>query len=106
MQVNRQRTTKVLLGGIFIEDIRCAQDLRALTDVLEATPFAFALELAALAARREYLNLEKWLQERLTAHGVPFVQVSFLFVSAAPSSDDQARINMMIFSVGSVLTTS
>lgn len=74
-----------------IEDICCAQDLKALTDVLEATPFAFALELAALAARREYLNLEKWLQERLTAHGVPFVQVSFFCVSAAPSSDDQAR---------------
>ena len=80
MPVNRKKITKVLLlGGILIEDICCAQDLKALTDVLEATPFAFALELAALAARREYLNLEKWLQERLTAHGVPFVQASFFF---------------------------
>ena len=51
------------------------QELKALTDVLEATPFAFALELAALAARREYLNLEKWLQERMAAHGLPFMQV-------------------------------
>ncbi|KAK9916879.1 hypothetical protein WJX75_008268 [Coccomyxa subellipsoidea] len=58
------------------------QDLKALTDVLEATPFAFALELAALAARREYLNLEKWLQERLTAHGVPFVQAALKFLDA------------------------
>lgn len=51
------------------------QELKALTDVLETTPFAFALELAALAARREYLNLEKWLQERMAAHGLPFMQV-------------------------------
>lgn len=51
------------------------QELKALTDVLEATPFAFALELAALAARREYLNLEKWLQERLIAQRLPFAQV-------------------------------
>ena len=55
---------------------QCTQELKALTDVLEATPFAFALELAALAARREYLNLEKWLQERMAVHGVPFIQVS------------------------------
>lgn len=51
------------------------QELKALTSVLEATPFAFALELAALAARREYLNLEKWLQERVSAQTLPFVQV-------------------------------
>ncbi len=51
------------------------QELKALTDVLEATPFAFALELAALAARREYLNLEKWLQERMAAPSCRWVPV-------------------------------
>jgi hypothetical protein len=56
------------------------QDLKALTEVLEASPFAFALELAALAARREYLNLEKWLQERVSGQRLPFVQVMWLAV--------------------------
>lgn len=36
-----------------------AQELKGLTVVLDATPAPFCLELAALAARREYLNLEK-----------------------------------------------
>ncbi len=35
------------------------QELKGLTVVLDATPAPFCLELAALAARREYLNLEK-----------------------------------------------
>jgi CCR4-NOT transcription complex subunit 1 len=42
-----------------------SQDLKALTRVLEAKPYAFAIDLAALASRREYLNLGKWLQERI-----------------------------------------
>lgn len=41
------------------------QELKALTLVLEATPLYFAVELAALAARREYLNLDKWLADRV-----------------------------------------
>ena len=45
------------------------QDLKALSVVLDRAPHAFAVELAALAARREYLNLEKWLQERAAAAG-------------------------------------
>lgn len=35
------------------------QELKALTMVLDSTPYSFAIDLAALAARREYLNLEK-----------------------------------------------
>ena len=40
------------------------QDLKALSPALARAPHALAVELAALAARREYLNLEMWLQER------------------------------------------
>ena len=40
------------------------QDLKALSAALDRAPHALAVELAALAARREYLNLEKWLQAR------------------------------------------
>ena len=51
------------------------QELKGLTVVLDSTPTPFCLELAALAARREYLNLEKWLTEQFTAKGVAFMQV-------------------------------
>nr|CAG8466511.1 6213_t:CDS:10 [Entrophospora candida] len=35
--------------------------------------FLFTIDLAALASRREYLNLEKWLQEKINEHGEAFV---------------------------------
>jgi len=43
--------------------------------VLESTPFAFSVEFAAIAARRDFLNLEKWLQDNLTIHRDSFFQV-------------------------------
>ena len=43
--------------------------------MLDAGPAPFCLELAALAARREYLNLDKWLADQFTAKGSAFMQV-------------------------------
>ncbi|XP_032816690.1 CCR4-NOT transcription complex subunit 1 isoform X5 [Petromyzon marinus] len=57
-----------------------AQDLKALSMLLNATPFAFVIDLAVLASRREYLKLDKWLTDKIREHGEPFIQacVSFL----------------------------
>ena len=66
------------------------QDLKALTTVLDRAPHAFAVELAALAARREYLNLEKWLQERAAAAGAPFASACVRFLRARAVGDDAA----------------
>lgn len=63
------------------------QELRALSSVLEATPAPFCLELAALAARREYLNLEKWLCDQFTSRGVTFMQASVSFLDAKLRED-------------------
>eukprot|EP00158_Paraphelidium_tribonemae_P009756 Partr_v1_DN28952_c0_g1_i2_m25897 putative ccr4-Not transcription complex len=41
------------------------QDLKGLNLVLEENVFPFVIDLAALASRREYLNLEKWLQDKM-----------------------------------------
>lgn len=48
---------------------------QVLDRVLEYTPFQFSVELAAIAARRDFLNLEKWLQDNLTIHRDSFFQV-------------------------------
>lgn len=48
---------------------------QVLDRVLESTPFQFSVELAAIAARRDFLNLEKWLQDNLTIHRDFFFQV-------------------------------
>ena len=58
-------------------------DIRCLTELLEITQelaLGFVLDLAALAARREYLNLEKWLQEMLAKYGAPFTLQCYRFL--------------------------
>ena len=64
------------------------QDLKALSAALDRAPHALAVELAALAARREYLNLEKWLQARAAASGAPFAAACLRFLRARATGDD------------------
>ena len=71
------------------------QELKALSVVLGATPAPFCLELAALAARREYLNLEKWLADQFTAKGSAFMQATVAFLDSRLRSEQpalQARV--------------
>jgi hypothetical protein len=46
--------------------------------LLNGTPFAFVIDLAALASRREYLKLDKWLTDKIREHGVSSVQEMFI----------------------------
>lgn len=57
-----------------------AQDLKALSMLLNATPFAFVIDLACLASRREYLKLDKWLSDKIREHGEPFIQTCVNFL--------------------------
>ncbi|XP_076110950.1 CCR4-NOT transcription complex subunit 1-like isoform X1 [Mytilus galloprovincialis] len=77
----------------------CAQDLKALSMLLNATPFAFVIDLACLASRREYLKLDKWLSDKIREHGEPFIQTSVNFLKrrcpqlmGGPPKDDQQQI--------------
>ena len=51
-----------------------AQDLKALSLLLNATPFNFVIDLACLASRREYLKLDKWMTDKIREHGVSWGQ--------------------------------
>ncbi|XP_060561916.1 CCR4-NOT transcription complex subunit 1-like [Ruditapes philippinarum] len=76
-----------------------AQDLKALSMLLNATPFAFVIDLACLASRREYLKLDKWLSDKIREHREPFIQtcVTFLkrrcpqLVGGFPKDDLQSK---------------
>ncbi|XP_033929599.1 CCR4-NOT transcription complex subunit 1-like isoform X2 [Melopsittacus undulatus] len=57
-----------------------AQDLKALSMLLNGTPFAFVIDLAALASRREYLKLDKWLTDKIREHGESFIQACMTFL--------------------------
>lgn len=50
--------------------------LQSLSMLLNGTPFAFVIDLAALASRREYLKLDKWLTDKIREHGV-CLQIDF-----------------------------
>ncbi|KAJ7514921.1 hypothetical protein O6H91_23G065800 [Diphasiastrum complanatum] len=56
------------------------QDLKVLPLVLETSPFPFVIDLAALASRREYLNLEKWLHDSLSTHRDTLFQACLKFL--------------------------
>lgn len=57
-----------------------AQDLKALSSLLNVRSFMFVIDLACLASRREYLKLEKWLSDKIREHGEPFVQAIAKFL--------------------------
>lgn len=78
-----------------------AQDLKALSNLLNSRSFMFVIGLACLASRREYLNLDKWLSDKLREHGDTFAHsmVKFLqrrcaqYVGLKP--EDQAKMTQI-----------
>ncbi|KAL0947287.1 hypothetical protein HGRIS_013407 [Hohenbuehelia grisea] len=70
-----------------------AQDLKILENLLEVRPFTFALDVAALASRREYLNLDKWLIDNGTAYGSEFLHSVILFLDQKMDSEKASRIS-------------
>lgn len=57
-----------------------AQDLKALSLLLNVQSFPFVIDLACLASRREYLKLDKWLTDKIRDHGETFVQAMVKFL--------------------------
>lgn len=57
-----------------------AQDLKALSVLLNGSSFPFVIDLACLASRREYLKLDKWLTDKIREHGENFVKECVAFL--------------------------
>ncbi len=57
-------------------------------------PYAFALDVAALSSRREYLNLDKWLADNVAQHGSDFLHGVIEFLNTKMESEKQARISV------------
>lgn len=68
-----------------------AQDLKILDSLLDVRPFTFAMDVAALASRREYLNLDKWLLDNVVAHGVEFLRGVIEFLDNKMQNEKIAR---------------
>ncbi|KZP29910.1 Not1-domain-containing protein [Athelia psychrophila] len=70
-----------------------AQDLKILESLLQVQPFIFALDVAALASRREYLNLDKWLADNVNNHSGDFLHAVIQFLDIKMESEKVARIS-------------
>lgn len=57
-----------------------AQDLKALSMLLNVQRFPFVIDLSCLASRREYLKLDKWLTDKMREHGETFVSACVNFL--------------------------
>jgi CCR4-NOT transcription complex subunit 1 len=53
----------------------------------------FALDVAALASRREYLNLDKWLADNVSTHGAEFLHAVIVFLDQKMESEKVARVS-------------
>ncbi|KAI7854467.1 CCR4-Not complex component, Not1-domain-containing protein [Circinella umbellata] len=70
-------------------------ELKLLSRMLDIQPFFFSIDLAALASRREFLNLEKWLQEKIAEHKDMFIHTCLRFLTqklAAEVSRQEANM--------------
>ena len=63
-----------------------------LDSLLEVRPFTFGLDVAALASRREYLNLDKWLADNVTNHGAEFLHALIEFLEVKMESERMAKM--------------
>ncbi|EDR11008.1 uncharacterized protein LACBIDRAFT_141130, partial [Laccaria bicolor S238N-H82] len=70
-----------------------AQDLKILESLLDVRPFTFALDVAALASRREYLNLDKWLADNVANHGGEFLHSIIRFLEQKMESEKTCRLS-------------
>ncbi|CAA7270173.1 unnamed protein product [Cyclocybe aegerita] len=70
-----------------------AQDLKILDALLDVRPFTFALDVAALASRREYLNLDKWLADNVANYGAEFLRSVVDFLREKMESEKACRLS-------------
>ncbi|KAF8556923.1 Not1-domain-containing protein [Imleria badia] len=61
-----------------------AQDLKILENLLDSRPFTFALD---------YLNLDKWLADNVTAHGAEFLRSMIHFLEVRMESEKVSRMS-------------
>jgi CCR4-NOT transcription complex subunit 1 len=83
-----------------------AQELKGLRRVLDTAPILFSMDMATLAWRRGYLNLDSWLLQNISTHQRPFVAacVRYLVDRSGPDSANAETSSSSGFSISNHLT--
>ena len=57
--------------------LEVAKDLKVIMSMVNTDQFPFVIELAAFAAKRDFLNLDKWTTDKMKAHQVTKLITTF-----------------------------
>ncbi|KAI8808354.1 CCR4-Not complex component, Not1-domain-containing protein [Cladochytrium replicatum] len=76
-----------------------AQEVKALAQILESQPYGFSIDLAALASRRDFLNLEKWLLDHIRQDGDTFIKACLDFLNEKVASQIWRQESVMMQTV-------
>lgn len=65
-----------------------ADDLHILDQLLNLQPFSFSIDLAALASRRDYFHIEKWLDHHISSGHDAFIEACMRFLSLKAEAEN------------------
>ncbi|OTF82507.1 CCR4-NOT transcription complex subunit 1-like protein, partial [Euroglyphus maynei] len=90
VELYNQSTTPDEQTNKLLRILEISQDLKALNYLLNDSSYLFVIDLASVASRREYLKLDKWINDKLTTIGQPFADACKFYVqqrTAKPESN-------------------
>ncbi|KAG4305375.1 hypothetical protein PORY_000931 [Pneumocystis oryctolagi] len=80
--------------------LNIAQDLKIKDSLLKLQPYSFSIDLAVSASKRQYLNLEKWLQDNINENHDFFIRACLDYLNHKSSLENNQQ-----FSDGSSVAT-
>ncbi|TKY68978.1 CCR4-NOT transcription complex subunit 1 [Spatholobus suberectus] len=87
-----------------IRVVDICQELKILSSVVEIIPSYYSIRLAAIASRKEFLDLEKWLSSNLTTYKEVFFEECLKFLKDAHFGGSQNLSGRSFHQSGAVLS--
>ncbi|KAK7386118.1 hypothetical protein VNO78_26091 [Psophocarpus tetragonolobus] len=87
-----------------IRIVDICQELKILSSVVEIIPSYYSIRLAAVASRKEFLDLEKWLSNNLTTYKEAFFEECLKFLKDAHFGGSQNLSGKPFHQSGAVLS--
>ncbi|KAL3009797.1 hypothetical protein AAZX31_07G103500 [Glycine max] len=84
--------------------VEICQELKILSSVVEIIPYYYSIRLAAVASRKEFLDLEKWLSSNLTTYKEAFFEECLKFLKDTHFGGSQNLSGKSFHQSGAVLS--
>ncbi|KAG5022258.1 hypothetical protein JHK85_018600 [Glycine max] len=91
-------------AGSIVRIVEICQELKILSSVVEIIPYYYSIRLAAVASRKEFLDLEKWLSSNLTTYKEAFFEECLKFLKDTHFGGSQNLSGKSFHQSGAVLS--